>query len=313
MNELKILTSTSDYNPKTDRDVRITHTDLSDLTVFDTPAIKSKCYYSGWNNETLRARDYSVVYNPDNNLVYGVVGSDYKLVEHKEVFEPITNKIISEFGTNIEVVDTSYDHGKFASRKFIFNDINANLNSKSSAQVDDIIKASYTLFNGIGGNKSLGGSHEAYRLACLNGQMSIEKISRMFFRHTKNLDLDYFVSLSNEVNEKFNQLFTQQQIMSTKDVSYLEARNILETTIAKSRTNKKNEVVEHPKLDIILNQFLKETNNLGYSLYAFYNALTYWYSHIDSSKGSIYSTSNSRLNDLYLVFNSPSFKNIYAQ
>ena len=185
MNELKILTNMSDYNPKTDRDVRITHTDLSDLTVFNTPALKTNCYYSGWNNETLRARDYSVIYNPDNNLVYGVVGSDYKLVEHTEVLEPITKKIISEFGTNIEVIDTSYDFGKFASRKFIFNDINANLNANRSAQVDDIIKASYTLFNGIGGNKSLGGLHDAYRLACLNGQMSVEKIARMFFRHTK--------------------------------------------------------------------------------------------------------------------------------
>lgn len=313
MNKLKIINSVSDYNPKTDRDVRITHTDLSDLTVFDTPAKKSNCFFTGEEHQTLRAKDYNVIYNPDTNLVYGVVGSDYKLVNHAEVFEPITNKIISEFGTNIEVIDTSYDFGKFASRKFIFNDINANLNANRSAQVDDIIKASYTLFNGIGGNKSLGGLHDAYRLACLNGQMSVEKISRMFFRHTKNLDLDYFVNLSHEVNEKFNQLFIQQEIMSTKDVTFLEARNILETTIAKSRTNKKNEVIDHPKMDVILNQFLKETNNLGYSLYAFYNALTYWYTHIDSSKGSIYSTSNSRLNDLYLVFNSPSFKNIYAQ
>lgn len=313
MYELKKLKSADQFNSDV-INARLNHNDLEDYTLFETPAIKTDCLFTDINKLVVNNDDYKTVINPDTNRTFGIVKKDFKLVNHLDVFPSITKKMISLFGSNIEIIDTSYNYGAYASRQFIFNDITHDLNkANTNLKVDDIVKMSLTIFNGLGGNASLGGIGHAFRLACLNGQVSLKNMFKLIFRHTKNLDVSVFNHASGRIAECFHQQVKEFNIMRDISINYNDVRFILESTIAKVKEIKdQSKERSNPKMDTILSQFDKEKIKLGSTLYAFYNALTHYSTHVDTSKGSILSSENARTKDVLMVLNNPVFKPVYA-
>ena len=219
------------------------------------------------------------VVNQDSGHILGVHTSSYQIVSHKEVWDSIAQGITqTSLPKDITVEYQTTDPFASAFRAdFIFN------NLVIEPKVDDIIKYRIRFYNSYDGTFSINIQAEGLRLWCLNGCTTPHTVSSWRARHTRNVSVD---AISNKIMAALNVFHNHKEIyqdwMSTPLDMFAVNQAFIKVCKYKSVTGKikTNEKMLHN----LSNTLEKEIDQHGRNLWALYNCLTYWQSHVDQTK-----------------------------
>ena len=219
------------------------------------------------------------VVNQDSGRILGVHTSSYQIVSHKEVWDSIAQGITqTSLPKNISVEYQTTDPFASAFRAdFVFDDL------VIEPKVDDIIKYRIRFYNSYDGTFSINIQAEGLRLWCLNGCTTPHAVSSWRARHTRNVSVD---AISNKIMAALNVFHNHKEIyqdwMNTPLDMYAVNQAFIRVCKYKSVTGKikTNEKMLHN----FTNTLDKEIDQHGRNLWALYNCLTYWQSHVDQTK-----------------------------
>ena len=108
-------------------------------------------------------------------------------------------------------------------------------------------------------------------------------------KHTSGLDIDAEVAKVANMTEMFGHNYEQMRVWMNTKITDLQAGTMLAETLAKkvSRSGSLGiegaKVINQQLLDKLLCQWEKEKVSLGSTLWALYNAVTYWATHVDAA------------------------------
>ena len=110
----------------------------------------------------------------------------------------------------------------------------------------------------------------AVRLACMNGQVVVDAFSTYSAKHTKSLDVDVAVEKLETALEVYEANVKLWQQFAKAGVTNAQATAVFQQVAGKS-----------DKLQILLEEtFLKYKAELGTTVWALFNTLTDWSSHL---------------------------------
>ena len=233
------------------------------------------------------------------------VSSTYKLVQHGEAFEAQAQTIFNNTNLphdNLRVVDRTFDDGRRATRAVYFNDLTFDVDGlgKGVTARADIINSvdmswAFQVFSG------------AYREYCLNTCVfGGQKAYQQRRKHTSNLSVNSMVAKATLGLDMFLNHEEQMKKWRTIELDRSQWVEILENTVCKKGgdmaqlSTDRTTRVNGRLLDYLGHRFVEEKRELGPSLWAGYNALTHWATHVDETwersnlDGSISELSTSR-------------------
>lgn len=221
------------------------------------------------------------VVNQDSGSILGVHTSSYQIVSHKQVWDSIAQGVSqANLPKDITVDYRLTDPNASAFRAdFVFNDL------VIEPKLDDIIKYRIRFYNSYDGTFSINIQSEGLRLWCLNGCTTPHIVSAWRARHTRNVNVE---AISNKITAALdvfhNNKDTFRYWMETPIDMYAVNQAFLRVCKYKSATGK---IKTNDKMYNSLTTSLdKEIDQHGRNLWALYNCLTYWQSHVDQSKNN---------------------------
>lgn len=202
----------------------------------------------------------------DTNEILNIVSDRYKLVKHRQVFEPM-HEAVAALGMEMRGVKTNVGlSGGYARVEWIFGEV-------QEITVGDGVVFSLVGRNSYNYEAPLGMELGAFRLVCSNGLMApvggVAKISR---RHLTNLKLAWFLDKTREL---MNQTPQVAEIWSQWAARDFTAEN-LETWL-EERSN----VFSKKARAAILEKFQMEKQK---TLWHAYNAITWYATHRTQSR-----------------------------
>tara|TARA_R110002020_G_scaffold24348_2_gene80166 strand:+ start:489 stop:1436 length:948 start_codon:yes stop_codon:yes gene_type:complete len=208
----------------------------------------------------------------DNNESIGIVGTDYKLVENEVLYSEFQEAIAkSDIKTDgmITKVNTSHN-GARSYVDFIFPEYSTVVDSPV---LNDTMRLKITVRNSYNGSSPFHSEVSADRLVCLNGMVIADRFATSYGKHTKHLDIKYAADKLRIAAENYQQNVAKWQEYSKINVDLDQAIAIIE------KVNKSEKVQAE-----ILKQFRIETKSLGFTKWALFNALTFYSSHMHSTR-----------------------------
>ncbi len=214
----------------------------------------------------------------DTNQVLSVVSDRYKLVNHEDAYVRAMTAIqASNLDTNgmTESIDYSYSGArmivklKFPEHRVIIG------------KSDDEVDLQLNIHNSYDGSKPFTIDVGGYRLVCSNGMIIGQTFSKVQRRHTKGLNIDYYINQIQGMTDGFNE---QAEIWSDEVNTPITTNNVIEFL----------EYIDLAKKDkqYIGNQYIVERNELGDTKWALNNAITHWSTHAPVQEKSNKNKSN---------------------
>tara|TARA_R100001015_G_C4581442_1_gene137893 strand:+ start:83 stop:931 length:849 start_codon:yes stop_codon:yes gene_type:complete len=242
------------------------HKNLNDLSFFESDQIYVRSDHM-MDNVKYFGQDVIV-----NNARVGTFSNMYTVNRTDEILSSV-NAMISKAGidvTDATVTDRKWNHGGRNSRTITFH------SEKISPvkNVGDVSAMQITILNSYDGSMKASILFGLLRLICLNGMVSLSKLSSFSKKHsnTDALSSEYgkIASFKPSLEVYQNKLDT----MSNKVISLEDAKKLLKDTIAK------NEVKEKTLLEYVQNNTRESAGKV--SLYDVYNGVTEWATHHDA-------------------------------
>lgn len=238
------------------------------------------------------------VVRTDTNEVLSIVSNRYKLVNHEDAYvRAMTAIAASTLDTNgmTESIDYSYGGARMIAKiKFPEHRV--------TIQNDDEVDLQLNIHNSYDGSKPFTIDVGGYRLICSNGMIIGQTFSKISRRHTKGLDIDYYINQIQGMTEGFT-----EQVEVWKD----------EVNV-KLTTNNVIDFLDHIDLaekdkKYIGNQYLTERHSLGDTKWALNNAITHWSTHSPVQEKSKANKSNIvylREQKVQQIFNSHAWRKV---
>ena len=274
------------------------HNDISNLDAFaDCRTFKSPIKTIG--GELIP--DYFALVNEEHEpLPARPVSKSYKLVSHLEMYNQQAKQLKeSNLPTNnVWVKDTVLDGGLRATREIHFNDLRLDipLNPSTNARLDvssgrtvlnDEMGARMDTINSVDMSWAFQAFAGAYRNYCRNTQVfGGEKVYHAKRKHTRNLSPESITENSIVGLDTFSNNRDYFRRMQTIDLNRDEWREIMETTLCRNTsrgavaTTDQSKKVNVALLGQMLYRYDQESAELGSNLWAGYNALTAWSTHV---------------------------------
>ena len=274
------------------------HTDLSNLDAFaDCRTFKSPIRTIG--GELIP--DYFALVNEQHEpLPARPVSKSYKLVSHLEMFDQQAKQLKdSSLPThNVWVKDTVLDGGTRATREVHFNDLRLDL---LSGRLTDEMVARMDTINSVDMSWSFQAFAGAYRNYCRNTQVfGGEKVYHAKRKHTRNLSPESITANSIVGLDTFSNNRDYFRRMQTIDLNRDEWREIMENTLCRNTsrgavaTTDQSKKVNVSLLGQMLHRYDQESAELGSNLWAGYNALTAWSTHVSEDANWLDEDGNDR-------------------
>lgn len=205
----------------------------------------------------------------------GIVGTDYKLVQHRDFFAAIEEAITSNIRPDLQrdplvKTQTAYD-GAYVRREYVF------------PAFRDALKGSETLKASLGFRviawNSLDGSTAAGMLSglidfwCANGMISGSLIGKQLRRHTSGFDMEAFRhQIAVGVGQAQGEVRFLERVASSK-LDMDKAETVLKAHFSDRMAQR------------LLEQTQREVRARGQNAFALLSALTYFASHDDEQAG----------------------------
>lgn len=205
----------------------------------------------------------------DGAQLLNIVGASYKLIHNRELFNALETAMIAEMLPehlrDVRVSDKVAGWGRVCIREYVFPNIMCKLLSARSDIAFRIIAQ-----NGYGGS-ALRIHTGAIDFFCTNGMIRGDYISA-YRRHTSGLVV---TGLPNIITTALQQFADSQQVW----------RKWIETPVKHAAAMALFEnIAESTKMrEGLVDQYTRETDQRGNSLWSVYSALTYYASHNDGA------------------------------
>lgn len=232
------------------------------------PVVEMPLEIRGVNGQVMTVPKKKVIVREDTNETLGIHSSSYKLVKNEEVFPQFEEALLKSSIdlTDMRVVDSTTFNGARAFREYYFPAHKMRINSFLG---DDEVDLKLRLFNSYDASHCFGFSFGAFRLVCSNGLVIGHNMNTQYVRHTSNLDTEKLLASL----EKSFEIYTQHQDIwnhwANKQITDEQVSQILDRIQFMSKRLKES----------LTNYWLIEVSKLGRTVWALFNALTYWSTH----------------------------------
>ena len=216
------------------------------------------------------------------------VAKTYKLVDHSLAFEEQARSIFHNRELphdNFTVVDRIFDDGRRATRAVYFNDLTFDIDGKGQG-----ITARADIINSVDMSWAFQVFSGAYRDYCRNTCVfGGQKAYHQKRKHTSNLSVSAMVAKSTLGLGMFMNHRDQMQNWRTINLDPSQWVEILENTVCKKGgeaaqlSTDRTTRVNGKLLDYMNYRFKEEQRELGSTMWAGYNALTHWATHVDET------------------------------
>ena len=259
------------------------HSDLSDMSAFDFPVEVGEAFYEH-EGERILLPQSKVLKHGDTGAFLGQHSPRYKEVTHANLFDTF-NIALEANGLNqqVQIVDKVIDGGRRAMRTIHFPELSREITS------GDTVTPRCDIVNSLDGSWAFQAFGGHYRSLCLNTLVfGGERMYHAKRKHTSGLDIDAEVAKVANMTEMFGHNYEQMRVWMNTKITDLQAGTMLAETLAKkvSRSGSLGiegaKVINQQLLDKLLCQWEKEKVSLGSTLWALYNAVTYWATHVDA-------------------------------
>ena len=272
------------------------HNHVDDLSLYTDhcrirriPIVAMRPYYSdlhGTVEEPYNMDDFHALYNAATDQVLSTrpIGKTYKLVPHDQLFAAQAEKL-SEGDlptSNVTVTDRLYDGGLRAHRTIHFNDLSENIE-----HLQDRVVYRMDIFNSVDMSWSFQIFSGAYRDLCRNTLVfGGEKAYHQKRRHTKNLSVGALISKAAMGLEFWQNNRDQMQLWRGRAMNSQQFAALLADTICKKNDAAaeagQGDGLNRRLMNYLLHRFEEEERELGRTMWAGYNALTHWSTHLDT-------------------------------
>lgn len=262
------------------------HSDPNDLSLFTERAVFERVPTLADIDGLPEAMNgYDAIFNRATGQLVDMrpIAKSYQLVPHQDMLAAQSRQLADSqlAGQRVQVVDRLFEAGKKAHRTIYFQDMKADVKSRAGS---DSVVPRLDVFNSIDMSWAFQVFSGAYRDLCQNTLVfGGQKAYHQKKKHTRNLDT---TALTGKAMLSLDMFTNQRELMDSWAATGLterQFRNILEGTICQrpARPSDKDdaEPVNKGLLDYLLYQYREETEELGETLWAGYNALTHWATH----------------------------------
>lgn len=225
----------------------------------------------GWQDKNVfnHAYDYKAIIrqDPHGDRLLNVVGRGYKIIHNSELFSAIEdsmmNEMLPEHFDDMRVTDRVSGWGRICFREYVFPAIKCRIQNHTNEIGFRII-----VQNGYGGS-ALRIHSGAIDFYCTNGMIHGEFVST-YRRHTSGIMIG---NLANTISGALLQFASQQQVWSKWNTTPVKFDAVTELFDAVSSSTKMREG--------LLEQYERESDARGKTVWAVYSTLTYYASHAD--------------------------------
>ena len=250
--------------------------EMYDLTAFSKTDMSSDLIrdHASISSQVPQQMAQAVV-RTDTNSVLGVHSGSYKLVPHADIVNRVNDAIKkANISSNAEHTISLYENGAKMRGKFAFHDITV-----KDPVIGDMIRFDVDYMNSYDGQWSIMMRAQGYRLWCNNGCASPNPLTYDRRKHTSGFSIEGSAEkIKGSVQAFFNDREKWDE-WSKRIITIPNAQRLLEKTLCKSTTNTTKSKINMTRLENIMGQYRKETQELGSNQWALYNACTYWASH----------------------------------
>ena len=245
MSHLEIVTEADEYQ------------EVFEQTLFTRPAV----YIQGGEKAVGIAKG---IVNELGDCI-AVVGMNYNLVQNKDIMpkfhEVILASDLDKTGMTKEIQQSHYGAKTIVTYTFPAHQI--------EITDGDFVQLRIMVPNSYDGSWKFMSMVGAVRIACMNGQVVVDKFSSYNSKHTASLDTDVAVAKMETALEVYTQNAEIWKSYPKTTVTNLQATRIFKQVAGKS-----------VNLEALLEEtYLKYVNEMGKNLWAVFNTLTDWSSH----------------------------------
>lgn len=206
----------------------------------------------------------------------GIVGSDYKLVQHAEVFgkieDALRQNIRPDLQQGVQVRRTTSYGGAFGKAEYVFPAF------ADALKVSDRFPAKFgyrvVAWNSLDGSTAVGLLSGLIDFYCTNGMIAGSLIGRKLRKHTSGFNI-----------AAFEEQITDGLTIAQEEVRWLEQLAAKPLDTDKAVAWLKAEGFSERKVEQLMAQTHRETRQRGRNLFALVSAMTYYASHGDDSAG----------------------------
>lgn len=215
----------------------------------------------------------------DTNEFLGQHSSSYKVIPHDTIvnaqYEAIKEaNISSDFEFNVRCIDG----GKKLKIEARFPDL------VIQPRLNDMISFRTTTFNSYDGSWAYQNQADGLRLACLNGMVTNALISKVWAKHTTNINIEgaaRALSQSVEVFHKQKDVWVQY---TNAKVSRDDVEAFFKARVVNMSQKSSDELYNKRQLNNLLSHFDDYARSMGRNKWSVYNALTHWSTHTGEAR-----------------------------
>ena len=208
---------------------------------------------------------FVAVQRQDTGEVFAFHREGYRLISNADVF-PAFEDALQRSGLDLDrmTVRDSLSHGGARTvRHYRFPAY------QTEVQVGDLVALQLKVVNSYDGSLAFSSLVSGHRLVCLNGMVVGDRFAQTYGRHTKGFDIAHAVSQLQQALTVFEHTVARWQHWTQRVITDADAESIF-TALPQS----------HERLVLrLMGYWHRERRELGPTVWALFNAATYWSTH----------------------------------
>jgi hypothetical protein len=244
----------------------------------------------------------------------GVVGSKYHPTAIYELMDNFNEGLVrANLDTGCVVKDAMYEGGAKFVRTISYPNITI---EPKTRKVGDIIRFEIVFRTSLDGSWVHSLQILPIRLLCLNGMVGVDSNYKLIFnfKHTTGFNPSVIRDKVMIGQESFQEMQTWFESLSNAEVTTDDVKALLKQTLFKKQAQKDAELKENKTFNWMMEQFLRETKDLGMTMWAVYNMLTHYATHtpLRRSNTPIHSRVVTDQQQIMMVMRSPQWHRLVA-
>jgi len=232
--------------------------------------------------------NYSQVWDTTNErpIPNGVVGSKYHPTAYHELVDRCSEGLAkANLDTGCIVKDAMHEGGAKFVRTISYPNITIEPKTRKEG---DIIRFEIVLRSSLDGSWVHSLQILPIRLLCSNGMVGVDSNYKLIFnfKHTTGFTAEMIRDKVLIGQESFQEMSQWFEALSNAEVTTSDVKSLLKQTLFKKQAQKDAELKENKTFNWMMEQFLKETKDLGMTMWAVYNMLTNYATHVPLRKSN---------------------------
>ena len=271
-------TQTTFGNEGTEHDTTINDHYTKNLGVLESPDFFEPLeapLFANYNGESVEVPNRKAIIRSDTGEVISTVGSKYKIVNNKEIFNKLDRSIIDSG------IDTTGAYKRVSiaangARTFCGYSFPAYEETITNRDVGDVVRLTLLAINSYDASSPFITDFREERLACKNSMVSGLTVASFRGRHTQNLQVEHAAEKIRRSIDVFCNKADLYKRWANENISLdFAIKCFSKLCVKRGHTTEVNEKTMNEYCD----QFNLETQVLGHTKWALYNTLTHISTH----------------------------------